>query len=205
MINKHSFSKRKYVAVGLLLISGPLYALDMVVSWSGPGSDSIDTNLGNGYCDGMMGDCSLRAAIMEINHRETTNPGETHTITFSSTPKTLSISGRNENDAATGDLDIKANVTIDGGANGRTIDGGAVDRVFHIHSGFNVTLKNLTITNGDPECNDGSTTRYGGGVQSEGNLTLENVTITGNTISSPFTCGTLADPEYGGGLEWHVS
>ncbi len=45
----------------------------------------------------------------------------------------LSIAGQNEDLAATGDLDIRRDITITGAGNGVTvIDGGAIDRVFHI-------------------------------------------------------------------------
>ena len=77
----------------------------------------------------------------------------------------MTIAGANEDNAATGDLDIKGNVTIKGKrASATIIDGNAIDRVFQILSG-RVRLSGLTIQHGQAE--DG-----GGLLNSGGQVTL---------------------------------
>ena len=76
--------------------------------------------------DGVAG--SLRAAIIEANaskgHDTIIVPAGTYTLT---------LAGANEDDAATGDLDIRNGMTISGaGADTTVIDGGGLDRVFQI-------------------------------------------------------------------------
>ena len=69
-------------------------------------------------------------------------------------------------------------VTVDASAApGVTIDGGGVDRVLVVNAGTDVTVRHLTMTNG-----------YGfqlaGGVLTNGALTLDHVTVTGNTMEA---------------------
>jgi hypothetical protein len=79
----------------------------------------------------------------------------------------------------TGELLINRNLTITGPTNQRVvISGNNTDpnpanrsRVFNVASGT-VTISNLTIANGESQ--------FGGGIYNLGNLTLNNVTLTGN-------------------------
>jgi len=69
-------------------------------------------------------------------------------------------------------------VTIDGSdAPGISLNGGGFDRVLVVDPDLNVTVKGLILTNG-----------YGfqlaGGVLNNGTLTLENVVVTGNTMTT---------------------
>lgn len=69
-------------------------------------------------------------------------------------------------------------VIIDAGdAPGITLDGGGADRVLIVNAGTTVTVSDLTLTNG-----------YGfqlaGGVLNNGTLTLDHVTVTGNTMTT---------------------
>jgi CSLREA domain-containing protein len=87
--------------------------------------------------------CSLRDAIIAAN----ANAGA-DIITLPAGIYTLAIAGQNEDAAATGDLDITDSVTINGaGAATTIVDGGAIDRVFHVISGT-VVINNVTIRNG---------------------------------------------------------
>lgn len=75
-------------------------------------------------------------------------------------------------------LTIGKNVTIDGAdAPGLAISGGGSVRVFEISAGVMATIRNLILTNG-----------YGfqlaGGVLNNGNLTLDHVAVTGNTMTT---------------------
>ena len=62
----------------------------------------------------------------------------------------LTIPGRDEDEGATGDLDPKGELTIEGAGEASTIiDGGGVDRVFETLGGDDVlTISDLTIRNG---------------------------------------------------------
>jgi uncharacterized repeat protein (TIGR01451 family) len=86
-----------------------------------------------------------------------------------------------------GDLDIGTNtaatsLTIQGAGPGRTIiDGNGVDRVIDVKAGKSLTLRGLTLRNGD---GTKSPSLQGGGIYHGGaTLTLENVAVTGNTGS----------------------
>lgn len=77
-----------------------------------------------------------------------------------------------------GPLVPQGSVTIDGNdAPGIALDGGGVDRVLIVDGGLDVTVAHLTLTNG-----------YGfqlaGGVLNNGALTLDHVTVTGNTMTT---------------------
>ena len=88
---------------------------------------------------------------------------------------TFTIAGRDENNDATGDLDIRSNLTIKGkGAASTIIDGNKLDRVFHIFSG-KVTLSGLTIQHGLAFNENG-----GGILISGGSVTLRSVTLSDN-------------------------
>jgi len=87
----------------------------------------------DGICDA---DCSLREAIIAAN----AGPGA-DIITLPAGTYTLTIAGANEDDAATGDLDIKGDLMINGATGATTIiDGGAIDRVFQVIGAVTVTL-----------------------------------------------------------------
>jgi len=130
------------------------------------------------------GDCSLREAIQAANTNAAVDdcpagsPINPDTIIVPSGAYTLTLTGANEDDNATGDLDILEDVTIRGaGAISTTIDGGAIDRALDIPiAGPSVTIEGLTITNGR--------TGQGGGIRNEGALTLENVVVTGNAATT---------------------
>lgn len=146
--------------------------------------DGVAANPANGICETVAGNgiCTLRAAIQVAN----ASVGTADTINLPSGTYSLTIAGRNEDLAATGDLDITgilaANaLTINGTgltAGSTIIDGGGIDRVFDIIGIAPVTISNLTIRNG----NSGGA--VGGGIRTGGkgiSLTLNNVIITGNT------------------------
>lgn len=78
----------------------------------------------------------------------------------------------------TGPLVPRVGVTIDGSAaEGVTLDGGGSDRVLVIDAGLDVTLTDVTVT-------DGYGYQLGGGILNNGDLTLERVAVTGNTMTT---------------------
>jgi len=147
--------------------------------------DAVDANPGDGICATATGECTLRAAIQETNALPGADdifvPGALYTLT---------IPGRGENAAATGDLDITDDLTIRGaGPQATIVDGGGLDRVFQIPAVVNVTITDMTVQNGDVATNDSGGGIFNG-LQNEpgGFLKLVNVTVTGNTAT------------YGGGI-----
>jgi len=137
-------------------------------------------------------DCSLREAIIAANAA----PGD-DTITVPAGTYTLTIAGTGENAAATGDLDINSNITIDGaGADSTIIQAGTlgvggppngIDRVFHVTGAYTVNISSVTVRNGNADL----TSDNGGGIfNNAGTLTITNCTLSGNTADI-----------YGGGID----
>ena len=126
--------------------------------------------------------CTLRKAVNNANDTLATYPqcqaGEAgpvvDTIVFN-VPGTITfaLAGANEEGGETGDLDVTDSLTITGHPDGTTIDAADLDRVFHVHPGATLTLRNIHITNGRwPD---------GGGILVEGGtLVLENCTVSNN-------------------------
>src|SRR5215212_5039409 len=92
--------------------------------------------------------CSLREAVIAANEDSTGAGGDCLSgsgddvinVPGGSTPYTLAIPGPSEGASQTGDLDLTADVTIAGvGPGAATIDGGALDRVFHNMNGVTST------------------------------------------------------------------
>ncbi|QDT44366.1 putative outer membrane protein pmp20 precursor [Gimesia alba] len=135
-------------------------------------TDGVDSVFGDGIVgNGSAGSQTLRAAIQEANHLAGSN-----VIDLAAGTYLLSIAGIDEDLSATGDLDIRDNLTIRGQGVGVTIiDGGALDRIFQVFAGITLNLENLTITNG---ALTGSAD--GAALRNSGTTTLSNVEVTGN-------------------------
>jgi CSLREA domain-containing protein len=162
--------------------------------------DAVDANPGDGTCAGASG-CTLRAAIQEANALAGAD-----TITLPAGTFTLGIAGRDEEVAATGDLDLRGPVTITGqGETATVIDAGRIDRVFDIwDDAGTVAISALTVRNGFSEAahlaggiwntatltldhvrvemNEGRL--GGGGILNENDLTATDVTLIGNVTNS---------------------
>ena len=148
--------------------------------------------------DFSMNHCTLRKAIINANDDLATIPqcqagSGADTIVFN-IPGTITFAraGINEDNARTGDFDIKGSLTIIGHPDGTTIDGADLDRIFHIVSpGIVVKLLNIHIRNG---------TGLGGGgavLVSNGTLTMDSCTVSASFASQgdgggiSVTAGTL--------------
>jgi CSLREA domain-containing protein len=125
-------------------------------------NDAVDANIGDGVCDDGTGNCTLRAAIQEANDC----PGP-DTINVPAGTYLLTIAGTGEQAAATGDLDITDELTINGAGSATTIiDANALDRAFHIRNGVS-TINAIAVVNGL-----GNESWGGGGIRVDTGSTL---------------------------------
>lgn len=133
------------LALLLALGGSPLASADQTFTVTTT-ADEVDTDLTNPACNTPSGACSLRAAIQQSN--AIANGTTTINMPIASNYP-LTISGSNEDNAATGDLDIKSRIIINGAASSQVaIDGQLMDRVFDVQMGGNLTLNDITIRNG---------------------------------------------------------
>jgi CSLREA domain-containing protein len=147
--------------------------------------DAPDASPGDGVCQVTPGVCTLRAAVQEANAL----PGA-DTIHLQPQTYTLTIAGADEDMAATGDLDIRDDVTIQGDDETTTvIDGGGLDRVFHVQpmpATLSVTIRDLTIRNG------ATTEAPGAGIlhADEGALVLQGVRFENDHVAGTTSSAT---------------
>lgn len=136
---------------------------------------TINVDTFSDVVDGGDAFTSLREAIIQAN----ANAGGDTTINLLAGTYTRSLNAAGEENAASGDLDIREDVTIVGAGAGLTIiDAGYNDRVFDVHDGH-LTMSDLTVTAG--------VASGGGGAVNVGdsaaNLTLNRVILTDNGAS----------------------
>src|SRR5262249_50462606 len=168
---------------GFALALPPIgYAATFIVNST---ADRVDNNPGDAKCDTGQStpqgkpECTLRAAIQETNALAGVD-----TIVLPAGIFQLTISGPNEDAAATGDLDILDNLTIIGAGRDQTfIDGGGLERGFDIicpaspsqlNAAIDVTIAHVTVRNGITSGGGG------GGIQYASHLTVTNSTISDN-------------------------
>ena len=125
------------------------------------------------------GECSLREAVIAANTDAAVDTcaagssSDLDTILVPAGHYALAIAGADEDDAATGDLDITGDTGIEGdfaagGAGATIIDGGGLDRVFDVHADpGRVVFRHVTITGG-------STVDGGGGIRSSTDETADD-------------------------------
>jgi len=141
--------------------------------------------------DGLL---SLREAVLAANATF-----DADTINLPAGTYTLSLTGADENAAATGDLDVSNNLTIQGvGADSTIVNGNQTDRIFDLIYGT-LSLSALTVRNGSAV---GSAAQArGGGIQSVGTLTLTDCLVTAcEARTNDVNAGTGAEGATGGGL-----
>ncbi len=131
------------------------------------------------------GDCSLREAVIAANTDAASDAcpagSGADTISLPAGTYLLTIAGRNENAAQTGDLDLTADLTITGAGQATTIiDAGTLDRVFHIGVGSTIEISGVTIGGGRITAN------FGGGVfvNNGSALILTDSQVIGNSAAS---------------------
>ena len=165
--------------------------------------DIADPNVEDGRrdVDGIAaGDqCTPRGAIQQANAL----PGS-HGIVMIGGTFSLTTAGRDEDAAATGDLDVTAQIAIVGqGPQTTRIHGGrdagdVVDRVIDVRPGGSLTLSQLTVGLGTATPS-GPAGGNGGGIRNAGGaLTLNFVEVVGNTAREFNVGGTIVAGAGGG-------
>ena len=172
--------------------------------------------------------CTLREAVIAANTDAVvdacTAGSGADVITVPAGTILLTVAGAGEDAGATGDLDVTADVEIQGAGAGSTIiDGNVSDRVFDIDpsaAGINVRISGVTLRHGGMVSegggirNGGSLTlsdssveansadgllAKGGGVRSSGTLTLMRTTVADNTAQA-LSMGFDTPSAQGGGI-----
>lgn len=135
-------------------------------------TDAVDSNPGDSLCATASGECTLRAAIQEANAL----PGA-DTIILPAGVYLIALT-TGADDFAFGDFDITSPLTINGaGVAATVLDAVGIERVLEIHpTAGNVTLRGLTLQNGN-------SAEDGGGIYntSPGTLRLENMALINNS------------------------
>jgi CSLREA domain-containing protein len=198
VITKHfkARSRLSIPACGLLVLlltvpalpvsSAPALSATAETAAAAPGAVIAVTTQGDEFGGPGLG-CSLREAIQAANTDSSFGGcaagSGTDTITLPAGTYTLT-GAADENDNATGDLDVKSNLTIYGADEKTTfIQAGTdatngVDRVLHIFDGYAVGINDVTIRYGKaPDGVDGAddvtcTGGHGGGIYSGEDTTL---------------------------------
>lgn len=176
-------------------------------------ADAVDADLSDNLCAAADNTCTLRAAIQSANAA----PGSAINIAAPGLIR-LSITGRGEGAAATGDLDITAPVTITGISPTQTIiSGGGIDGVFHIYNvAGTVRIANLSVIEGRNLATNTALITSGGVTIENSTVELDNLHIYNNqaligagvqvggtsvaTISNSTISGNTAQ-QYSGGID----
>ena len=162
--------------------AGPTYTVDSVL-------DAPDASPGDGTCKSALGECTLRAAVMEANAQA---GGATVSLGANQTYE-LTIGGRGEDAARTGDLDVIGNLRIAG--NGATIDAAGIDRVLDVRSG-GLRLEAVTVTGGHALGSSGGGLRIEAGAMGH----VLGSHITGNSSEITVTTGPMGPNGFQGGF-----
>ncbi len=143
-------------------------------------ADTVNADPGNGDAFDTDGYTSLRAAVMEANALR-----GSHEIQLDEGIYQLSITSSNvNNDASATDLDILpgADITVVGaGAELTTIDAQELFRIFHVHSGATLNVRDVRLTGGRISSTDDGGGGGGAILVSGGALKLSDSTVAGNS------------------------
>ena len=176
--------KYKTAAHVLLILTAVFGILRMSQNAYAAGTITVN-NITDSLADD--GQCSLREAVIAANTDTATGGcpagNGADVIVFDpalSTPAvfTLTLTGVNEDNAETGDLDLTGILTIQGdNANQIIIDGNGTDRIFDIRPGATVIISGITVRNGNP--GNGSN---GGGILITGGTPRAKLTLTSSIV-----------------------
>jgi hypothetical protein len=138
--------------------------------------DEVDQTI-DGTCASASGACTLRAAVQEAEETK-----DADVIELPAGKYLLKLVGTLENSAATGDLDLTEDLTINGAGPDLTVVQGKKDRVFDVFGANIVAISGLTITKGAIFLSSSSEEPEGGGISIYPNatVTLTDVVVSGN-------------------------
>jgi hypothetical protein len=173
----------------MVLLNAPGDICEVTGAWECDGTDALRcvvpgevlvTTTSDAVADD--GFCSLRELIISANTGTAVDTCGVATaidvVRFADADATytLTVVGADEDDAATGDLDILVPLTFE--ANGETvIDAAGLDRIFDVHEGASLTLTGFTLRGGD------ALGAHGGAIRTLGPLSATGCTFTGNASS----------------------
>ncbi len=149
-------------------------------------ADRPDLNPGDGIVTtSVPGEITLRAAIMEANAL----PGSQEIIVPAGT-YSMTLSGRSEDFAATGDWDVTGgSLRLRGAGIGQTIlDAGQLDRLFQVAGGATLELLGLTLQNGNV-----GLSQDGGAIDNQGTLVITDSELRSNSARTAGAVFTRAD------------
>src|SRR5262245_61114266 len=182
LLNRPTATCRLALGILIMALVAPAYGVTFTVDDI---SDAVDAVPGDGVCQTATGVCTIRAAIQESNALP--GPDRIECVDKLTGTVVLAIPGAGEDLGATGDLDIRDDLTIDGDCERQDdhivrslpVDGAGLDRVLHVVSGT-VVIRNVRLMGGVAGAGEN-----GGGVLNESDLTLDSpfVFIEGNTAS----------------------
>jgi len=170
---------------GLLIAPSQNWAASYVVDRfdDAPGADTCSIFAAN--------DCSLRGAVLKANQES----GQDDLFLMPGT-YTLTVAGRNEDLAATGDLDILFDMTLQplGPGTTVTINGGDIDRILDIRDTAAVTIKRLVLTNGSVPGSPGGAIqiKYNASLRLENSIIDDNIAKWGGGICNFGTLDIVA-------------
>jgi predicted outer membrane repeat protein len=126
-------------------------------------------------------DCTFREAVLAAND----TAAKDKIVLRSGKTYKLSLDGRDEDAAATGDLDLLNPVKISARGRRATINAKGIDRVFHVPApGTTAKLSNLSVKGGDATVPSGALTPSGGGIELDmGTLKLTKSVVRNNESS----------------------
>ncbi|HEX8648222.1 MAG TPA: choice-of-anchor Q domain-containing protein [Thermoleophilaceae bacterium] len=167
--------------------------------------DAPDAEPGDGECASAAGECTLRAAVQELNATRQAFPDPYYKrIVLPPGRYVLTHHGAGENESATGDLDPKFVGSIIGSGVGKTVvDGDRADRVF-APTEYGFELAHLTVRGG-------RVVGPGGGILSRTQLYLHHLEVTDNEAVDgvdtadppPGSHWGESLPGHGGGIDAH--
>ncbi len=163
------------------LASTGAHAIDATVVYAvNTTVDRVDDNTSDALCHTSANTCSLRAAIMQVNHLPTNGRVE---INVPAGLYRLTIVPTGTDGDASGDLNMTTPVdsgqrlyVTGAGAINTIIDANQTDRAISVSMGRTASISSITVRNG----NDSSMTGLGGGIQNEGTLSLSQCIIEAN-------------------------
>jgi uncharacterized repeat protein (TIGR01451 family) len=173
-----------------------------------PTPGAVGTICNNTSATDTSSDCSLREAVIKSN-----NDGGSNIIMVAAGFYSLTIGppgGADPHDSQAGDLDILNAVSIVGDTPGTSlVSASNNDKIFSVNptgalAGFNASISNLTLENGNNVYAAGSGDEHGGaldwnaGTDGNGNLTIDNCVIDSNTTNDGFGGGVALFDASGG-------